>query len=85
MSGSGSPAWGGAGIADVIYVSNQIPLSQTSFTLPAMPLQLNGLYSLEISLVDLRDPNGGVGLPNILSRTRSIFDFTFLLGTADRN
>lgn len=76
--GVGQSGVGGAGIADVIYVSNQIPLSQTSFTLPAMPLQLNGLYSLEISLVDLRDPNGGIGLPNILSRTRSIFDFTFL-------
>jgi hypothetical protein len=95
--GIGSAGVGGAGIADVIYVSDKIPLSQTSFSLPVdaqgliaqtlMPdgnpapqtkLQLNGLYSLEISMLDLRNPNGDVSLPNILSRTRSIFDFTFL-------
>lgn len=102
--GVGLAGVGGAGIADVIYVSGKIPTTATSFTLPvdangfiaptALPgggqtapfqLQINGLYSLEISLLDLRDPNGGVGLPNILSRTRSIFDFTFLPQGAPAN
>jgi hypothetical protein len=91
LVGVGQTGVGGAGLADVVYVSEKIPLNQTSFTLPStlvtrkpdgsdasVQLQLNGLYSLEISLVDLRDPNGGVGNSNILSRTRSIFDFTFL-------
>lgn len=89
--GVGQAGVGGAGIADVVYVSEKIPTSQTSFTLPAtlvtpkpdgsdatVQLQPGSLYSLEISLIDLRDPNGGVGNSNILSRTRSIFDFTFL-------
>lgn len=102
--GVGQTGVGGVGIADVIYVSDKIPTSTTSFTLPvdangfiaptALPgggltapfqLQINGLYSLEISLVDLRDPNLGVGNPNILSRTRSIFDFTFLPPGAPAN
>lgn len=52
-------------------------LPDGSYTEPQR-MQLNGLYSLEISLLDLRNPNGGIGNPNIQSRTRSIFDFTFL-------
>lgn len=93
--GQGYSGVGGAGLADVIYIST--PDTPTSFKLrvdsqgfipqtmrpdgtltPPMQLKPDGLYSLEISLLDLRNPNGGVGLPNILSRTRSIFDFTFL-------
>ncbi len=95
--GVGQAGVGGAGVADIIYISNVISPATTSFTLPvdangfiaptplpgggqtpAQQLQINGLYSLEISLIDLRNPNGGIGNPNILSRTRSIFDFTFL-------
>lgn len=91
LVGIGQSGVGGGGIGDVVYLSEKIPLSQTSFTLPStlmtrkpdgsdvtVQLQPNSLYSLEISLLDLRDPNGGVGNSNILSRTRSIFDFTFL-------
>jgi hypothetical protein len=96
--GIGQAGVGGAGIADVVYVSEKIQTSQTSFTLPAtlvtpkpdgsnatVQLQPGNLYSLEISLVDLRDPDGGVGNSNIVSRTRSIFDFTFLNQGAPTN
>lgn len=102
--GVGQAGVGGTGVADIIYISNAIPTTLTSFTLPVdangylpptrLPdggltqpqlMQLNGLYSLEISLLDLRDPNQGIGNPNILSRTRSIFDFTFLPPGAPAN
>ncbi len=98
LVGIGQSGTGGAGIADVVYVSEKILTSQTSLKLEetlvtrkpdgsnaTVQLQPGNLYSLEISLVDLRDPNGGVGNSNLLSRTRSIFDFTFLDQAAPTN
>ncbi|MBP8170304.1 MAG: PEP-CTERM sorting domain-containing protein [Azonexus sp.] len=98
LVGVGQSGTGGSGIGNVVYVSEKIPTSQTSLTLEPtlvtrkpdgteVSVQLNpgSLYSLEISLVDLRDPNGGVENQNILSRTRSIFDFTFLDNNAPTN
>lgn len=74
----------GNGIANVIYINSNLPTSTTSFTvsandpLLAAPLQNNHHYALEISFLDLRDANGDGGNSNILSRSRSFFDFTLL-------
>lgn len=66
-------------ISDIIY-SNSFAPSLNSFALSSSGLSLltGHKYSFEISLLDLRNPNGSGGNPNILSRSRSFFDFQLL-------
>lgn len=67
------------GQSDIIFSKTFGGLTNT-FTVDPFALSLvNGRnYSFEISLLDLRDPLAGGGNPNILSRSRSFFDFTLL-------
>ncbi|TVT75845.1 MAG: hypothetical protein FHP92_10400 [Denitromonas halophila] len=69
------------GIADIIFSSSSTtPL--TSFTVDANQLSLTQgkRYSMEIGLLDLRNPLSPANNSNILSRSRSFFDFTLLDG-----
>lgn len=87
LVGVGQAGIGSAGVPDIVYSAN-LAGDSTSFTVnPSLgSLQQNNLYSLEINLLDLRDPNGGsVGNSNILSRSRSFFDFTLLPGSSPAN
>lgn len=67
------------GQADIIRV---IPLPGTANSFTVDPLQLTLVagtrYSLEIGLLDLREPNLAPSNPNIVSRSRSFFDFILL-------
>lgn len=67
------------GVADTIY-SRGLSASTSTFTIDPFALSLveGTRYSLEISFLDLRDPQAGTTNTNILSRTRSFFDFTLL-------
>lgn len=67
------------GQADIIY-STALPANTSSFTVDPLQLSLvsGTRYSLEIGLLDLRDPDLPAGNPNIISRSRSFFDFTLL-------
>lgn len=67
------------GQADIIHVI-PLPASVNSFTVdPAqLSLQAGTRYSLEIGLLDLRDPDLPSNNPNIVSRSRSFFDFMLL-------
>jgi hypothetical protein len=86
----GSGGVGGAGVANIVF-SKDIGANATTFTVnPADPnftqaLIPGRLYSLELELRDLRNPAGGVGLPNTLSMSRSFFDFTLLADSAPAN
>lgn len=88
--GGGQVGVGGAGISDVIF-GTRLAGNATSFTVdptvyPSLAgLKQSSLYSLEINLLDLRNANGGVGEANIISRSRSFFDFTLLPGGAPAN
>ena len=84
--GAGQAGVGGAGVSDIVYAT-ALAGSATSFTVdPGVAgLKQNSLYSLEINLLDLRDPNGGAGNANILSRSRSFFDFTLLPDSSPAN
>jgi len=90
----GTGGAGGEGIGNLIYL-NVFTANTTSFTVNASdPLLTQQLitgraYSLDIELLDLRTPlNPLLNLipqgenPNLLSRSRSFFDFTLLTGGA---
>ena len=69
------------GQADQIF-STSTNGPTTSFTVNPTQLSLvaGTRYSLEIGLLDLRDPTAAATNVNILSRSRSFFDFTLLSG-----
>lgn len=72
---------GTSGQADQLFsFSTNTPM--TSFTVDPTQLALvaGTRYSLEIGLLDLRDPTAAATNVNILSRSRSFFDFTLLSG-----
>ncbi len=67
----------GAGVANIIY-SNTVS-STSSFTVPTnIGLQTDHLYSLEIVLLDTRNNLPEGFFPNLLSVSRSFFDFSLL-------
>lgn len=68
-----------SGLADIIY-SQSLDTTANTFIVDPFSLSLvqGTRYSFEISFLDLRNPLASAGNPNILSRTRSFFDFTLL-------
>ena len=90
----GTGGAGGEGVGNLIYLNVFTP-NTTSFTvnssdpLLTQPLITGRAYSLDIQLLDLRTPlNPLLSLipqgenPNVLSRSRSFFDFSLLPGGA---
>jgi hypothetical protein len=81
----GTGGVGGNGIANIIHTA-ALAASETSYQLPSVlssntSLQNGHQYSVAIQLDKLRDPSmGGQSGANILSRSRSFFDFTPLSG-----
>jgi hypothetical protein len=80
----GTGGIGGNGVANIIHRA-VLAASQTSYQLPSllssnMTLQNGHQYSVSIQLDKLRNPGGGQGGANVLSRSRSFFDFTPLSG-----
>jgi len=68
----------GAGVANIIY-SNTVSSSFHSFTVPTnIGLQTGRLYSLEIVLLDTRNDQPNGFFTNLLSVSRSFFDFSLL-------
>ncbi len=68
----------GAGVANIIY-SNTVSGSTSNFTVPTnIGLQTGHLYSLEIVLLDTRNNQANGFFPNLLSVSRSFFDFSLL-------
>ncbi len=68
----------GAGAANIIY-SNTVSSAFNSFTVPTnIGLQTGHLYSLEIVLLDTRNNQANGFFPNLLSVSRSFFDFSLL-------
>lgn len=73
------------GTKDIIFVQG-LAANATSFTvdptqLPLVATDPDGTahsYSLQITLVQLRNPSAGLNNTNILSQSRSFFDFTLL-------
>lgn len=74
-------------VADVIFSTNIVDSTIRSFTISAADTSLdNGKpYSIEIGFLQLRDPNIGVTNANILSRSRSFFEFWLLPEQAPPN
>lgn len=77
---------GNTNISDVIY-SNTFGSGITAFSVASANLDLlfGKTYSLEISLLDLRSSSDDFGNGNILSRSRSFFDFQLLTDAPDAN
>jgi len=68
----------GAGVANIIY-NNTFSSAFNSFTVPTdIDLQTGHLYSLEIVLLDTRNNLPEGFFPNLLSVSRSFFDFSLL-------
>jgi len=69
---------GPGAVANIIY-SNTVSGSTSSFTVPTnIGLQTGHLYSLEIVLLDTRNNQANGFFPNLLSVSRSFFDFSLL-------
>ena len=69
-------------LKDIIHVEN-VPGGATSYSVPSTlssgkTLKPHNRYSFELSIFDTRSNTGGLGNENILSRSRSFFDFMIL-------
>lgn len=67
------------GLATLFRSVNLQSAAASAFTIPAAwGLQVGTGYSVEISLIETRDGTGSLTQSNLLSRSRSFFDFSLL-------
>lgn len=67
------------GLATLFRTANLQSAAASDFTIPAAwGLQAGTNYSVEISLIETRDGTGSLAQSNLLSRSRSFFDFSLL-------
>jgi hypothetical protein len=82
----GNGGVGGAGVANIIYSQNFSGATNSFTVAPSSILLDDGHnYSFEINLLDTRNNQPGGNVANILSSSRSFFDFSLLSNNAPPN